>query len=511
MGIKIHETAPNRGENTELIATINIMLNRMNMNWKLSILVSLFVLTMLLASSIIIYLFDNFIFPPETPAIYRIIPLIIIVGITLGASVLFARGFITRYIKNPLDTFDDGLYRLAEKEFDYRLAEDESTEFGLLASSFNDMASMFESSMNELKKNRDYVASILESSADIIITVSASGKISTINGGAEKALGYNRLEVIGKPIEMVFANPDDRAVAIGRLEETDSVVNYETRFLTKEGKIRDVLLTISRLRNPAGEVIGTIGISKDITEEKYLQHQLLQSQRYIAIGQVFTGIQHSMKNYLNACKGGAYMVKLGLSKDKKDMLVEGWDIVQQGISSLTNMSMDMLRYVKDWKPSFNEVDLNHTLEKIHKVVSQTASDKGIELKFNPTPDLPPVIIDDGMVHSAIMDIVSNALDACLWKSYDEGDTPEVKLGVHLNHEGRNAVVEISDNGCGMDEDVIEQIFNPFFSTKSKAGTGLGLAITSRMIDAHNGKVEVESEPDVGTTFRIMLPVSKSGN
>jgi PAS domain S-box-containing protein len=327
--------------------------------------------------------------------------------------------------------------------------------------------------------------------------------------GAEKALGYQRYEVIGKPIEMLFAHPQEREAAIEKLKYTDNVVNYETRFLTKSGEARDVLLTLTRLRNLAGAAIGTLGISKDITEEKRLQNELIQSQRFAAIGQVFTGIQHSMKNMLNACKGGAFMVKTGLAKDDRKMLEEGWEMVQQGISRMTQMSMDMLNYAKEWKPKLERVDLAPTLSEIYNVIKQTAKDKGVAFRLNLSPGLPSVLCDSRMIHSAVMDIVSNALDACYWKEYSEEETPEIVMSAYPSDDGQESVIEVKDNGCGMTEDVKENIFTPFFSTKSKAGTGLGLSITIRIIGVHGGKIDVESEPNRGAIFRIVLPVDGS--
>ena len=232
---------------------------------------------------------------------------------------------VRRYIRRPVRNLVDGMNRLAEKDFDVRLEEGERDELGDLAASFNDMAGMLQASLHELKKTRDYLQGILESSADIIITVNPAGNIQTINRGAERALGYDRFDLIGTPAEVLFADPRDREVALERLKHTEDVINYETRFVTRDGEIRDVLLTVSRLRNPDGDIIGRIGIGKDITEEKRLQKKLRQAQRFADIGQVFTSIQHSLKNMLNACKGGAYMVKTGLAKDNRKMLVEGWD------------------------------------------------------------------------------------------------------------------------------------------------------------------------------------------
>jgi len=445
--------------------------------------------------------------PPESAASRHWITLIAIL-VALGLACVISRYLAGRLIKRPVDELLSGMDRLADKDFDFRLDEDRGDEFSALAASFNDLVTILSSSLTELKKSQDYMRSILESSADIIITVFPSGKIRTFNAGAEQALGYPRLEVIGQPIEMLFADPQERRVAIERLQYTDAVVNYETRFVTKTGQIRNVLLTISRLRNPAGEVIGTIGISKDITEEKRLQNQLIQAQRLVAVGEVFTSVQHSMKNMLNACKGGAYMVKAGLANDNRKMLVEGWGMVEEGISRMTDMSTDMLKYVKEWKPRPDRVDLSRILSDIHRLIKQTAQDKGITFRVILSPEIPPVVCDARMIHSAVMDIVSNALDACLWKAYTEEETPEVVLSAYPG-KGEEVVIEVRDNGCGMTEEVKANIFSPFFSTKSKAGTGLGLSITSRMISVHGGEIEVESEPDRGAIFRIVLPIDRT--
>ncbi len=414
--------------------------------------------------------------------------------------------FVRFFIKRPIRQLQRGMDKLAEKEFGYRLDESRKDEFGALSESFNEMASMLESSLNELKKNRDYIESILETSADIIIQASPSGKIIALNSGAENALGYQRNEVLGKPVEMLFRYPQERAEALKKLGDQDSLANYSTQFKTKEGEFRDVLLTISQIRNPSGDIIGTIGISKDVTEEFRLQTELLRSQRYASIGQVFTSVQHSMKNMLNACMGGAYMVRTGLKKENHSMLIEGWDMVQDGINSLVKMSKEMLQYVKEFKPTLRPVNLKKALSDIDDNVRQSADDRGIRFNVKIPDGLPEVICDETMIRSAVMDLVSNALDACQWKEYKDGEFAEVVLDAFEDHENHKYVIEVRDNGIGMTEEVKTSIFNPFFSTKSKSGTGLGLSITSRMIGVHDGEFDVESEPNVGTKFRIVLPI-----
>jgi signal transduction histidine kinase len=188
------------------------------------------------------------------------------------------------------------------------------------------------------------------------------------------------------------------------------------------------------------------------------------------------------------------------------MLEEGWAMVQEGINRLTHMSTDMLQYAKDWVPRAKPVDLTKTLKDIVNVIKQTAADQGVDVRLEITAPLPAVQCDSKMIHAAVMDVVSNAVDACVWKDYPDGETAAIVIRAYSAPEQHELVIRINDNGCGMTEDVKANIFTPFFSTKSKAGTGLGLALTSRAIAVHGGRIDVASEPDHGAEFRMTLPI-----
>jgi signal transduction histidine kinase len=249
-----------------------------------------------------------------------------------------------------------------------------------------------------------------------------------------------------------------------------------------------------------------MGVSKDITRELHLQARLNRSQRMAALGQAITGIQHSIKNMLNVMKGGSYMVKLGLTNDDREMMMEGWEMVQQGIDDMTEMSRSMLDFARTKKLKIKPTDLSELARKIHHLNQSKFREEGVLLGLELDPDLPLVECDPEMIRSVIMDLTGNALDACSWKHYAEGESPEVTVGVHS--ESRNGRVEIvvRDNGEGMSEEVRQRIFTPFFSTKEKKGTGMGLAVVSRIVSLHEGKTKVESEPGKGATFRVYLPI-----
>ena len=395
---------------------------------------------------------------------------------------------------------------VAAGDYSFSLEDFGTDEVGELAESFGNLTTELQSTVMELKSTRDYMEGIVESSADIIITVGPSGRIRTFNKGAEATLGYNRFEVIGKNIEMLFADPSERRVAIERLKDTDNVINYETHFLAKDGQVKDVILTLSRLRDLDGKLLGTFGISKDITRENRLKRESMMNARLAAIGQAVTGIHHSMKNMLSSLKGGSYMIETALDEDDKVLLEEGWTMVQEGITHITNLSSLMLNYVRELQPELELTDVGKIVKSVYVTTRESAQNKGISLQLDVDRDTPAILADARLIHSVVVDLVTNAVDACVWKDYENDERPEVVLRACGSEDQEFVEIEVEDNGQGMTDEIKENIFTPFFSTKKKLGTGIGLTMTSRIVRKHGGDIEVESELARGTTFRVSLPV-----
>jgi two-component system, sporulation sensor kinase E len=431
---------------------------------------------------------------------------IVAIGLCIGTLLLMFRRFLAR----PLRRVVAGIEALGDGDLDFRFPAVQDDEIGLVEDSFNEMADQIQAQQRELRRARDYMESMVENSADLIITVNTKGLIQTFNRGAEQALGYKRMEVIGQRIEKLFADPQERDVAIARLREQDNVTNWETRFKTKDDKVRHVLLTISRLRNRSGELIGTLGISKDITVEKDLQRKLFESEKAAAIGRAVTAIQHAVKNMLNTLRGGLYVLQVGQKKGQQERIAEGCAMIEEGLSRISDLSLNMLKYAREWKIEPEPVDLAGMIQKIVVGMRQTASERGVTMRTELDESLSPVMCDPRLIHMGLMDIVSNALDACWLKEYRDDESPEIMIRVHRSADNQSTVIEIQDNGIGMTQEVIENVFTPFFSTKKKWGTGLGLALTARIIDLHDGVIDVESEVDKGAVFRITLPLRGSG-
>jgi PAS domain S-box-containing protein len=428
----------------------------------------------------------------------------ILICMVLGTA---AAWFMTeRLVIRRIRAIKAGARRLAEHDFSFRFKDATGDSLAEVTGVLNSMTTELSDALSELMSTKEYLQAIVDNSADIIITVDPDGFVKTFNPGAEKVLGYTGDEIIGQRIEMIFAEPRDRAAAIEQLENGDHVVNYMTNFVTKDGDLRNVMITLSKLVGPDGEPLGTMGISKDLTEELQMQVQLMRTKRMAALGQTITGIQHSIKNMLNVMKGGSYMVKLGLAKDDMAMLTEGWEMVREGIDDMTQMSMSMLDFARTKKLKLQPTDLGELVNKVHSISNAKFRDAGVALSVDVAPDLPEVVCDAEGIRSVVMDLISNALDACSWKQYDPSEKPEVVMRVVPAVQPGHIEIQVQDNAEGMTEEVRKRVFTPFFSTKEKKGTGMGLAVVARIVESHEGDTYVESEPGEGATFRVSLPI-----
>jgi PAS domain S-box-containing protein len=404
-----------------------------------------------------------------------------------------------RLVGRRIRILREGAERVARKDFSFRFRDSRGDGIARLSGTFDNMVSELSSTLTELQSTKDYMQGIVEGSADIIITVDTSGLIKTFNSGAENTLGYSQSEVIGKRIEMLFAEPAERDEAIARLANTDHVVNYETHFLTKNGEIRDVILTLSRLRDPDGEPIGTFGISKDITREKELQRELVESERLAAIGDTVTGLAHCLKNLLNGLRAGQYVIEFAIEKEDREKLLAGWRAMKNSVGHVEKLIFEMLYYAKKRVPDLNPTNLNEIILEAIETLREMAAGRGVELRAELDQGMGEEALDATTVHRAIVCLVTNAVDACA--DSESGDVVILKSQVAR----REIVLTVDDNGIGMSEAVLSKLFTRFFSTKEAKGTGLGLLVVKKIAEEHGGRLEVESAPNKGSTFRIRFP------
>jgi signal transduction histidine kinase len=261
-------------------------------------------------------------------------------------------------------------------------------------------------------------------------------------------------------------------------------------------------------------------------ENGRLLGEAITAERLSAVGETVAYLSHHIKNILQALGAGTDVVELALDAGNLDKARDAWPIVQRNLTRINQLILNMLAYSKQRQPKLSEADLTAILEDVVELVEPRAIERGIAVNRQ-LADLPPVPADPAGIHQAILNLLNNALDAVddgtgvvrISSRYMPPDrrkdavmsaaNPDVELvedAQPVDTRGK-VVVEIGDNGSGIAASDRETIFTPFFSRKGQKGTGLGLAVAKKVIDEHEGTIELSSSVGVGTTFRITLPTA----
>ena len=235
-------------------------------------------------------------------------------------------------------------------------------------------------------------------------------------------------------------------------------------------------------------------------ENTRLYQESVQQERLAATGETVASLSHSIKNILQGISGGADVVEIGLRKSSLDDVKTGWKMLQRNLDKVQALTMNMLAYSKPRKPTLEMTHLPHVLNECLELVKTTAGDKKVELLTEISSTQPPIPVDADGIHQAVLNLLVNAIDAV------EPRRGVVTLTSQFNAAQQMSIIEVQDNGVGIAEKDQAQLFVPFFSTKGQRGTGLGLAVTKKIVEEHQGEIELVSKVGQGSTFRIKLPM-----
>jgi PAS domain S-box-containing protein len=307
-------------------------------------------------------------------------------------------------------------------------------------------------------------------------------------------------------------HPDDVAMA---LEEMRAALNgekkydFDFRIVHPDGETKFIKSNALVIRDEAGKAVRVIGMNMDITERKHTEEQLLQAQKMEAVGQLAGGVAHDFNNILTAIYGYCSILQKKMGNDspfRSDI-----DHIYVAAEKAANLTRSLLAFSRKQIMSPKKVNLNEIVMNVGKMLSRIIGED-ILLKTACTGKPLRVLADSGQIEQVLMNLAANARDAM-----PSGGTLTIATGVEeidesFIHEygygdaGSYVVLSVSDTGKGMDNETRKKIFEPFFTTKEVGkGTGLGLSIVYGVIKQHNGYINVYSEPDEGTTFRIYLP------
>jgi signal transduction histidine kinase len=234
-----------------------------------------------------------------------------------------------------------------------------------------------------------------------------------------------------------------------------------------------------------------------VVEHNRYQQALVKAERFAAIGQTITTLSHHIKNILQGVRGGSYLIDMGLTGHNEELVRKGWGIVEKNQDKVYNLVLDMLTFSKERQPTLQRADLNATVAEVCELMQARAAECGVKIEWQPDPQMPATMFDPEGIHRAVLNIVTNAIDAV------EG-SPGGAVHVRTGHDAevRSVFVVVADNGPGIPAAQIPLLFHLFESTKGARGTGIGLSVSQKILREHGGGIAVQNTEGQGAQFTL---------
>jgi len=220
-----------------------------------------------------------------------------------------------------------------------------------------------------------------------------------------------------------------------------------------------------------------------------------------SLGLLIGSISHGIKGLLTGLDGGMYLLDSGFAKENAEQITEGFEVVKLMVARIRNMVLDILYYAKERDLNWERVDVLSFVNEVALTFSPKIRSQQIEFVSDFDPSLGEFEVDPGVIRSALVNLLENALDACM----EDKSKKSHKITFVVNHDKDHILFDIHDNGIGMDKETQQKIFTLFFSSKGNRGTGLGLFISHQIVRQHGGMITVDSTPDQGTHMRVRIP------
>jgi signal transduction histidine kinase len=241
-------------------------------------------------------------------------------------------------------------------------------------------------------------------------------------------------------------------------------------------------------------MMGTVFFIKDVTQISAMEEQLKRADRLSALGVLAAGIAHEIRNPLTGMKMIVQLLESEFSED--DSRREPLGIIQKEIDRLEGIIGNLLDFARPTKPKAVEVEVEKVVDDCYLLVKNQLNKQGINFQKTTVENVPIVIGDPDQLKQVFINIMTNAIQAL---------SPGGHLKVHIDHREEYLVIAFEDSGNGIPSDRLQDIFNPFMTTKED-GTGLGLSMAQRIVEEHGGRIEVQSSPGEGSTFYVHLPI-----
>ena len=366
--------------------------------------------------------------------------------------------------------------------------------FVLIAVNFLTINQNYQTINQAYRRIQTYSSNILEHMADAVIAIDRQKRVTLFNNSASQLFKQSPDEVINKPCHLCMTgdiSPLVDAIEQGQTyRDIEKIIQFDNRSLITS-------ISTSVLKNERGEIDSAFAVIKDLTEKRHLEESLRRKEKLTAMGQLASGVAHEIRNPLNAI--GMISQRLDKEFEPKTDEREYHDLTRTVVTEVRRINEIIQQFLKFARPpelDLKKTGLNAMINSTVKLVQAQAREKGIEIVQNLIP-VPKIMLDKNQMKQVLLNLIQNSIEAIEGKG-------AIKIQSKMADE-REVLIEISDNGIGMNQETISKIFNLYFTTKP-TGTGLGLSLVHQIISQHDGRIEVESETGKGTRFLIYLPI-----
>ncbi len=346
--------------------------------------------------------------------------------------------------------------------------------------------------MYDLARSNDQMETVLDSIADGILVSDQNNRVILVNKAAERLISAHEQEDSEKIIWDVI---DDKDIA----DFAREIISREEPSSDREFTLQDPYRILSVKVMPLvrkGEVHGNLIHIKDISEKRFRETRLRRAENLASLTNLTAAVAHEIKNPLGSISIHIQLMERILTTDKNSELRKYLDIIDEEVDRLNRIVMDFLFAVRPIDISFELHDLNILLHETLDFLKYELEEAKIGLREKYQTDIPHILLDEKFIRQAVLNIVKNAINAM-----PHGGA----LTVQTHFSGSEVQLKIGDTGCGMNEDIMEKIFEPYFTTR-EFGSGIGLTIVYKIIKEHSGDISVISKENEGSTFLLSFPV-----
>jgi two-component system, NtrC family, sensor histidine kinase HydH len=349
------------------------------------------------------------------------------------------------------------------------------------------LAQHYRNARRSLQDIQAFTATLVNQMPIGLMAVSLGGQVHRTNEAALRILGTG-----GPPPEDLAEYPCFLPI-LQQLEHEETVVEREIRCLANGGRSVPLLVNAAAIRAGTGNTTGYVFLFADITRIKALEEQLRRSERLASLGRMAAGIAHEIRNPLSSIKGFASILAGRHGEDERSLKIS--QVMIQEVERLNRVISELLDFARPPELHKERYVMHELIKRSLPLVEKEATERNVRIDFNVAPEQLEAEIDPDRFAQLLLNLHLNAIQAM-----DEGGV----MKVEALQDGEETLVRVSDSGSGIRAEHIPHIFDPYFTTKT-TGVGLGLANVHKLVEAHEGEIEVESRPGCGTTFTIRIP------